>query len=136
MTTELKPINRVIEGAALTMTSKRVSRNPQMPDSENMDHWQVKLKRGRDTMTLYFSKGYGHSGQAPTVEEVLDCLASDAAGFDNARNFEEWASEYGYDTDSRKAEKIYNTIKAQREQLENLLGPSMYAALLWETERL
>lgn len=43
---------------------------------------------------------------APDVCDVLYSLASDADAIDCA-TFEEWASNYGYDTDSRKAEGIY-----------------------------
>jgi hypothetical protein len=131
-----KPIAETIKGAAIQMTVERTGKNPHMADSEKMDHWRITLKCGNDKMRLYFSKGYGHKGAEPRLEEVLDCLASDACGIDNARNFKEWASEYGYSTDNRKAEKTYNTCKTQRDELERLLGPSLYAALLYETERL
>lgn len=134
--TTLKPISAIIDSLKLTLAYKRVPRNPVMPESENMDHWKVTIiTKDSNKMTLFYSKGYGHNGQAPTVEEVLDCLASDAAGYDNARSFEDWAGEYGYDVDSRKAERVYNTIKEQADKLKALLGPSAYAALLWETER-
>jgi len=107
-----------------------------MGDSENMDHWLCTLKCGKDRMTVYFSQGYAHNGKAPTLESVLDCLASDAAGYDNAQSLEDWASEYGYSEDSRKAEKIYRTVGEQADKLKALLGPSAYAALLYDTERL
>lgn len=42
----------------------------------------------------------------PTAADVLYCLLSDAAVLDHP-NFESWASEYGYDVDSRKAEQTY-----------------------------
>lgn len=73
---------------------------------------------------------------APTLAEVLDCLASDAATVENARTFEEWASELGYDTDSREAYKTYKVTKRQTEKLRALLGPEWFDRLLWHTERL
>lgn len=133
--TTMKPLSDILAGADLTMTARRVPKNPNM-GNENMDHWLCKLKCGHDTMTVYFSKGYGHHGAVPTIEEVMDCLASDAADADNARSFESWCSEYGYDTDSRKAERIYKVCVEQAERLRNLLGPSLYAAVLYEAERL
>jgi hypothetical protein len=72
---------------------------------------------------------------APEVADVLDCLASDASGVENSRDFEEWCSEYGYDTDSRKAEKTYRICAAQAEQLKSFLGEDLYKQLLWDTER-
>jgi hypothetical protein len=117
------------------MASEYADSNPNMPESDNMDHWKVILKSKGKQLTTYFSKGYGHNGKEPIVEEVLDCLASDASGFDNARSFEDWASEYGYDEDSRKAEKIYNTISKEAKKLKAFLGDEAYESLLWKTER-
>ena len=71
----------------------------------------------------------------PTVNEVLDCLASDCSGYENERDFESWAEELGYDTDSRKAESVYNTIGQQCRDLKKLLGNELYNELLFETER-
>jgi hypothetical protein len=73
----------------------------------------------------------------PTLESILDCIASDAGGYENARDFEEWCSEYGYDTDSRKAEKIYQATAEQTKKLRHLIGDNeLYKKLLWEIERL
>jgi hypothetical protein len=101
----------------------------------------------RDTRSfgLYFSQGSTHTTE-PTLAEVLDCLASDASGYEQAKDvaranihedvtFDNWASEYGYDTDSRKAEKTFRTVKRQAEQLKRTLGEAAYKELLWETER-
>ncbi len=38
--------------------------------------------------------------------DVVYCLVNDASAIDHP-DFESWASDYGFDTDSRKAEKIY-----------------------------
>jgi hypothetical protein len=67
---------------------------------------------------------------APTIAAILYCLASDASGIDNARTFEEWASDLGYDTDSRTAHKTYKVTKRQTQKLKALLGPEWYALLL------
>ena len=75
-------------------------------------------------MTVYFSQGPAISGE-PTTEDVLDCLALDASGADS---FEDWCAEYGYDTDSRKAEHIYNTVRKQTEELASFLGPVCQSA--------
>ena len=50
---------------------------------------------------------------------MLDCLLSDAFGADE--DFENWAREYGYETDSRKAERIYQKVQRQTERLKRLL---------------
>ena len=72
----------------------------------------------------------------PDISTVLDCLVSDSSGYDNSRCFEDWAGDYGYDTDSRKAETLYQQIREQRNRLENFLGREAYQDLLYKVERL
>jgi hypothetical protein len=99
--------------------TQKVKQNPLLPK----DHWRNQEK----TFPL------------PKVEEVLDILASDACGYDNSRSFEEWCGDYGYDTDSRRAEKIYNLNAESAKQLRqwmSCLGPEAYTTLLFDIERL
>ena len=109
--------------------------NPNMADSQNMNHFKVTLRYSGRQMTLYFSQGYGISGE-PTAADVLNCLASDSSSVENARSFEDWASDLGYDTDSRKAEKIFKVCEKQAERLKKFLGEDLYKILLWDTEGL
>ena len=60
--------------------------------------------------------------ELPKLEDVLYCLFLDASGYDNLLQFEEWAEEYGYDTDSRKAEEIYNNCNTNARKLHKALG--------------
>ncbi len=115
---------------------ERWHENPSAPDWQDADHWKCVLKGAGSQMTVYFSMGYGHNGKPPKAADILDCLASDAAGVENARDFEDWASEYGYDTDSRKAECTYHACEKSAAKLKRFLGESAYERLLWETERL
>lgn len=57
----------------------------------------------------------------PTKFDVMSCLCSDAQTLESARNFEEWASDLGMDSDSRKAEKIYRATQDQTQMLRNLV---------------
>lgn len=116
----------------------KIHQNPHMKDFKG-DHWEVVLhttRNGINELVTFFSKGFGHRGKRPTAIEVLDCLASDAMGYENSKNLENWAIEYGYDTDSRRAEKIYYLVKRESIDLKNFLGKEAYEQLLWETERM
>lgn len=111
-------MNKII--SAVTYGNKTAS-------AGNMDEWQrtahpwtVVLRYKGRQMTVEFWTGAALG--EPSTHDVVACLASDAAGFQNARSFEEWASEYGYDEDSRKAERIYRQVERQTRKLENLLG--------------
>jgi hypothetical protein len=72
----------------------------------------------------------------PALADVLDCLRSDSQSFANALDFEEWAAEFGYDTDSRKAEQTYQACGKIAAGLQRLLGAAAYNELLEETESL
>lgn len=129
-------MNEFITQHGITATAERTDRNPNMDSEQRMDHWRVRMQRPGKRLSVYFSMGAGHNGKAPEVADVLDCMASDSAGIENARSFEEWAGEYGYDTDSRKAHRTFTVCERQARRLEKFLGTEAYQALLFETERL
>jgi len=52
------------------------------------------------------------------------------------QSFEDWAGDYGYDPDSRKAEKVYRACQKLCSDLVGLLGKDTVEALVYETERL
>ena len=112
------------------MKSEYADSNPNMKDSNNMNHSKVTIKRkfklngnhldtryGFKQMTLYYSQGYGIQGE-PTLESVLNCLISDSTC---GETFQEFCDNLGYDNDSRKAEKTFNTILKQTSKLKKLL---------------
>jgi len=124
----------------VSMTSEMVYENPNMEGMpQGSSHHKCKITARvagqRRQMTVVFSMGPAHYRE-PTVAEVLDCLASDAASVENCSGFEDWASDLGYDPDSRKAEKVYRACNLQANKLQNLLGPSQYSILLYDTERM
>ena len=119
------------------MTADLIDERPDglMDDMEaGATHWKCLLKCKGRQYTVYFSQGSAICKE-PTTEDVLDCLASDAGSMINAQTFEDWASELGYDTDSRKAEKIYKACDRQKDNLERLLDGGL-ESLCFETERL
>lgn len=130
-----------IQKKGIVAKAEWADRNPSMDnDSGHMTrHFKVTLSYmegdQRKRLTTYFSQGSAHTKE-PTAADVLDCLASDASGVENAGTFEEWASEYGYDEDSRKAERTYKICQKQAAQLRLFLNSDeAYQELLWETER-
>lgn len=114
----------------IVINNERTDANPNVPDWHDADHWKVTLKRGEKEMVIYFSKGYGHQGKEPDIEEVLECLMMDAIEIINSSNFEEWAENLGFDPDSRKAERIYKLTKQQTKKLKTFLGKRAFNELL------
>lgn len=64
----------------------------------------------------------------PAIADVLFCLVSDASALD-APDFEHWAAEYGYDADSREAERTYQTCISIGLALRRMLSDVELAAL-------
>lgn len=135
---EFMPLADFIASAGITMACEESDDNPNMDSDsrDRMDHWKCLLRSGRSRLTIYFSMGIGHHGNQPELAEVLDCLSSDASGIENARSFEDWCADYGYNADSRKAERTFRTCERQANKLKKFLGDSAYETLLWRTERL
>ena len=119
----------------LRMTVRTRKANPNIDDMPRNFTCTIIGRNDKGYMKVPFSQGSAHT-KPPTIEDVLDCLASDASGVENSRSFEDWAGDYGYDTGSRKAEKIYLTCMRQAAELQQLLGYDAYKTLLWDTERL
>lgn len=129
--------------AIFNITYGRTDRNA--ADFGNADHYTVTLINYSHrvasyrnapfaTMVVPYSKGLGHHGELPTALEVMACLVMDAAGVENSHgSFEDWAGDYGYDPDSRKAERIYQDTVQQTAELRQFLGDA-YDAYLWETD--
>lgn len=58
---------------------------------------------------------------SPNICDVLYSLSLDGSAID-AGGFEQWASDFGYDTDSRKAEAAYKVCIETGLKLRNVLG--------------
>lgn len=69
-----------------------------------------------------------HHVDTPTLADVLHCLLIDAEAIDTG-SFEEWAENYGYDTDSRKAEGIYRACLEIGLNLCAILGDELISKL-------
>lgn len=86
--------------------------------------YAVRLTYDGRSLGTVFHQGLAHS-KPPTAADVLYCLASDARGVEHA-TFEDFCSEYGYDTDSRKAERLYEACKRTSKQMRDLFGDETF----------
>ncbi len=75
-----------------------------------------------------FSFDFWGSIREPNAEDkagIIDAIygyASDGLAFRNSRNFLDFCGEFGYDEDSRKAEKIYKACEKADERLSRIFG--------------
>jgi hypothetical protein len=113
-------IQSFITRNAIRMTSEWADENPNMADMPaGSSHYKCTFRKGSKQMTVYFSQGPAICRE-PTAKDVLDCLASDATA--DLTSFEDFCSEFGYDVDSRRAERTFNAIKRQTEKLQRFLN--------------
>jgi hypothetical protein len=78
----------------------------------------------------------GSDNGPPDLSEVLDAVAAEAAVAEEARGYEQWALQMGFNPDSRYGEKVYRSVRRRAQRLRQLLGDDHYQQLLWQTERL
>lgn len=92
-------------------------------DADGWQHqaWAVTLSRGAETYSTLFRQGLAHADTEPTVANVLSCLMSDASSGESG-SFEAFCSEFGYDTDSRRAEATYRACQESAEAMRRMLG--------------
>ena len=75
------------------------------------DEHKITIRRGRQSISFKFwnSLNDSQNGKAPTAYDVLACISSDSSC---PETFEDFCGDYGYDEDSRKAEKTFKILSA------------------------
>jgi len=133
-------IQEFIEKENITLQSvKWVSLNPLMTGSLSMDNWRVVIKSPYARIMVHFSMGKAFNGREPELEDVLDCLASDASCLDSCDDIADFIIDFGYTGNAqaiRDAKKTWKAIQRIAKRLQRLLTPEAYQTLLYEVERL
>ena len=134
----MKTLQQIIEGLNIKYEARQVARRPDGV-TWGATFYRIRIRCGSHRMTTYWSQG-GALTEAPSLADVLDCLASDAASLENAKDFAEFATESGYNNGTeaglREAQRVYKAVCRTSAQLKRVLGESVYNALLWDCERL
>lgn len=92
-------------------------------------HWDVTLIRRGESgaprkLRTPFHQGSAHT-KPPTAASVLYCLISDADA--GSETFEDFCSNFGSSTDSRRALDMYLTCQGTAAELRKFLGEHMTA---------
>jgi len=111
-------------GSSHWRVTLRISHENQPTANGAVDFTVTKKRR----FTTWFSMGPALSGE-PKVTEVLDCLLSDAQA--GSQDFSEFCGEFGYDEDSRKAEKTWKECAKTHERLTAFLGDELFEKALY-----
>jgi hypothetical protein len=120
---------------------KRVNDLGMQRDDDGWDHfaWSVWVEnwRGTDEPTQYafpYRMGLAHT-RKPTLVDIMAALLSDASCVVD-RDFEEFCSDLGYDTDSVRAKVLYDTIIVNNAKLAKLFRTTDLGGLLDKYEPL
>ena len=99
-----KTIREFAEENNITLEYRQIEKRPDNNNDwgKGSKHFKCDICYNGRNIEIYYSQG-SRVKDDPTIEDLLDCIIVDST--DNYSSFEEWASEFGYDEDSRKAEK-------------------------------
>lgn len=110
-------------GATMTIKLSNTKECPWEDDTQKRDHnhYRVTIKtlKGQYTFDFWGSANDCQQGRDPSEYDVLACLE-----YNTPESFEEFCSEYGYDTDSRKAEKTWKACLRQSKALRRIFTES------------
>jgi len=84
-------------------------------DKETRDIYKITLKCGERKYTFNFGQSLANQGIVPTAYDVLACLQKYDVG-----TFEDFCSNFGYDTDSRMAERTYKAVLNEWKNIQRL----------------
>jgi len=86
-------------------------------DEEPRDIYLITLKRGERIYKFRFGQSINNSGKEikPTSYDVLSSLTKNEVG-----TFGDFCGDFGYDEDSRKAEKTFNAVQEEYKNVKML----------------
>lgn len=123
-----------IEKHNITSSITHLCLNPET----NQDDWKVSISYKGKKYTFDYHTGIGHRKNGnpvkPNLKDILYCVASDCQSLDGCLDYESWASDFGYDPDSRKGEAIYRAVQKEASNMQKLLGHSIYLEFIDTTE--
>ena len=91
-------------------------------DTESRDIYKITLTRGERIYKFNFGQSVANSRtdkSKPSTYDVLSCLTKNEVG-----TFEDFCGVYGYEEDSRKAEKTYKAVLDEWQNIKMLYSDS------------
>jgi hypothetical protein len=92
-------------GVKLSVIGEPEYKNYFAGDKESRYIFKMKLTRGKLSYTFTFGQSLASGANKPTLYDVFACFTK----YD-PETFENFCNEYGYDNDSRAAERIYKAV--------------------------
>ena len=97
-------------------------------DTEERNIYKITVSRDGRSINFNFGDSIHNTerGEKPTVDDLLDIILSDAFC---PETFEDFAGEFGYDPDSRRAEQIFKACKMQSKKIRSIYSENELDAL-------
>ena len=86
-------------------------------DKESREIYKVTLRNKNGSYTFKFGQSIADQGQEPTAYDVLASVTKYDVG-----SFEQFCSEFGYEEDSRMAEKTYKAVLKEWDNISRLFN--------------
>jgi hypothetical protein len=93
-------------------------------DKQTRDIYLLTLRRGKRSISFRFGQSIASQGKTPTAYDLLSCITKNDPG-----SFENFCGDFGYDRDSRKAEKVYRDVVAEWQKVEGFFTSSEFEEL-------
>lgn len=103
----------------IRMEFKRIGTRPDGLMDNLPNHFRVHIHRNGIYRRFYYSMGSAWGNADPELLDVLDCLLGE---YSTTFSLSEFCEEFGYDEDSRTAEKIFKEVLKSTEKLDDLFG--------------
>lgn len=125
---------KLIEKYNITLELHRIPFRTDISDewAAQAKHFTYKLSCNGNSIRGCYSQGSGVKG-GPSTIDILNALRVDTEGIQGI-DFETWAGDFGYDSDSIKALGIYKACLDESKNLKKLLGNGL--SELYDCEQL
>ena len=87
-------------------------------DKDKRDIYRVTISRGNRSFSFNFGQSLINSGSgeiSPDSYDILSCLQKNEIG-----DFQDFCNEFGYDTDSIKANKIFKAVAKEWDNVQKI----------------
>lgn len=108
------------EFAAKTGTKLTILSNdfkPMWNEKQSRSVFKCKLTRKGKSYTFEFGQSIQAGNEEPSLYDVLACMTKNDPG-----NFDDFCGDYGYDNDSRTAERTYKAVCREFEAVDRLFS--------------
>jgi hypothetical protein len=129
----MKPLKQFVNKYKIRISVQSIESNPnaiewKIDERHPPNHYKVTLKLSTRQFTTFYTMGAAHCHE-PDAKEVIDSLRMEWECIHYSNNFENWAHDLGYDTDSRKALESYKISKRLAYKFARFLGDKLLKEL-------